>query len=85
VHYHLNEKNQFVPIDQQLTIEKLDELYKTFEVDVVCFGHHHILHHFKSKERLYINPGALGCYHKPLAPYAILNISAEGISVTSKK
>ncbi|MBA2870543.1 putative phosphodiesterase [Anoxybacillus calidus] len=69
VHYHLNEKNQFVPIDQQLTIEKLDELYKTFDVDVVCFGHHHILHHFKSKERLYINPGALGCYHKPLAPH----------------
>lgn len=68
VHYHLNEENQFIPIDQQPTIKKLDELYKASDVDVVCFGHHHILHHFRSKERLYINPGALGCYHKPLAP-----------------
>lgn len=85
VHYHLNEENQFIPIDQQPTIKKLDELYKTSDVDVVCFGHHHILHHFRSKERLYINPGALGCYHKPLAPYAILNIGAEGISVTFKE
>jgi hypothetical protein len=34
-------------------------------------------HHFKGE--------ALGCYHKPLAPYAILNIGAEGINVTFKE
>jgi putative phosphoesterase len=85
LHYHLNEKNQFLPIEQQPTTKNLDELYQDCDAEIVCFGHHHILHHFKSKNRLYINPGALGCAHKPLAPYAILHIGDNGISVTFKE
>ncbi|PKR78773.1 metallophosphoesterase [Halalkalibacillus sediminis] len=78
VHYHLNDKNEFESIDTQPTLEKLDEIYKTVNADVVCFGHHHIVHHFKSKNRLYLNPSSLGCNHKPFAPYAKLHMGKSG-------
>lgn len=86
LHYHLNNLDRFLQIDSEPTTDKLDKLYKTSDADIVCFGHHHILHHFKSKEKLYLNPGALGCNHKPLAPYAILDVGEEGnVNVTLKE
>ncbi|MCL6570097.1 MAG: metallophosphatase family protein [Bacillus sp. (in: Bacteria)] len=86
VHYHLNGKNEFFPVDQEPTTKKLDELYRTSPADVVCFGHHHVVHHFKSKERLYLNPSSLGCYHKPLAHYAIMTVGEKReISVTLRE
>lgn len=78
VHYHLGEEDNFLTIDDQPTTSKLDELYKNSNADVICFGHHHIVHHFKSKERLYLNPGSLGCNHKPYAPYVKLHIGKNG-------
>jgi hypothetical protein len=47
-------------------------------LDVVCFGHHHVIHHFKTKKRLYLNPSSLGCCYKPFAPYATLTIGENG-------
>lgn len=78
VHYHLNEKDEFLPIDNQPTTKNLDELYDMINSNVICFGHHHILHHFKSKEKLYLNPSSLGCTHNPLAPYATLEVGKSG-------
>lgn len=48
--------------------------------ELVCFGHHHIVHEFKGRNRLYLNPGSLGCYHKPLARYGIVEVTQEGIA-----
>jgi putative phosphoesterase len=82
VHYHLNEKNEFSSLDKEPTSEKLDEHYQSSNADIVCFGHHHVIHHFKSKERLYLNPSSLGCNHKPLASYALLTVGdKEDISI----
>lgn len=78
VHYHLNESGNFLPVDYLPSALELDKIYNNSKVDVVCFGHHHTVHHFKSKERLYLNPGSLGCNHQPLAPYAILQIGGSG-------
>lgn len=78
VHYHLNDADELLPIDGSPSANKLDQIYEGEDVDVVCFGHHHILHHFKSNERLYVNPGALGCNIKASAPYAIIQIEKEG-------
>ncbi len=78
VHYHIEKKGKFLSIDNQPTIDKLDEFYKTSNADVICFGHHHIVHHFKSKERLYLNPSSLGCNHKPYASYVKLYIGKKG-------
>lgn len=83
VHYHLNDQNEFIEVDKEPTEKKLDHHYKTIDADVVCFGHHHVVHHFKSRDRLYLNPSSLGCYHKPLAPYGIITIGERGeISVS---
>lgn len=58
VHYHLNEQGNFLPIEFQPSAEKLDTIYQKSNADIVCFGHHHVIHHFKSKEKLYLNPSS---------------------------
>lgn len=78
VHYHLQEQKKFLPVDKEPTDKKLDKFYQNSTADIVCFGHHHVIHHFKTQDRLYLNPGALGCNHRPYAPYAILTISEHG-------
>ncbi|MFJ5716338.1 metallophosphoesterase family protein [Neobacillus sp. NPDC093127] len=86
VHYHLDELGEFLSVDYEPTIEKLDFHYRDSSADIVCFGHHHVIHHFKTKKRLYLNPCSLGCYPKPLASYAILSIGEHGeIGVTFKE
>ncbi|MEK5067631.1 metallophosphoesterase family protein [Sporosarcina sp. FSL K6-1508] len=77
IHYHLDSKNQFLTIDNAPSVIKLDDLYIDSPVNMVCFGHHHPLHFYKSDQRLYLNPGSLGCYDKPFARYAVLNIAAN--------
>lgn len=86
VHYHLNHQNTFIKVDKEPTEKKLDFHYQTTNTDVVCFGHHHVVHFFKSKERFYINPSSLGCHYKPLAPYIILTVGDDGeISVSFRE
>lgn len=86
VHYHLSEQNVFISVDKEPTEDKLDKLYETSNADIVCFGHHHVIHHFKSKERLYLNPSSLGCNHRPFANYGVVNIGAQGdISVAFRE
>lgn len=77
LHYHMNKDNQFLSIDMNPSAEKLDNLYKTQDVDIVCFGHHHVLHHFKG-DKIYLNPGALGCNFRAVATYGIVNINDDG-------
>lgn len=78
LHYHMNDDNRLLSIDINPTFEKLDDLYKAENVDIVCFGHHHVLHHFKGKDRIYLNPGALGCNSKPVATYATVSVKDDG-------
>lgn len=79
-HYHLDQNNWFSPIDKNPTIENLEQIYKETEYKLVCFGHHHIVHHFVSNKRIFFNPGSLGCYHKPLARYGIVTLTENIIS-----
>lgn len=78
VHYHLDGTDQFLPIDHNPSSIKLEELYKGDEAQIVCFGHHHNLLHFRSEKRLFLNPGALGCNQKPTAPYSTVQIKDSG-------
>ncbi|HWK23601.1 MAG TPA: metallophosphoesterase family protein [Ureibacillus sp.] len=78
IHYHLDESNSFLPIDEQPSTKELDRIYENSNVDIVSFGHHHTVHHFKSKDRIYLNPGSLGCNHVPLAPYATVRVGEAG-------
>ncbi len=78
VHYHLDEDNDWLDIEFSPSAVKLDDLYIGSDIDVVCFGHHHILHEFKGNHRLYFNPGALGCHSKPIATYGLIHIYDDG-------
>ncbi|MDE4085351.1 metallophosphoesterase family protein [Planococcus maritimus] len=84
-HYHIDAEQRFLPIDAEPTAEKLDQLYKESPFDLVCFGHHHPVHHFSSAQRTYLNPGSLGCYDKPSARYAIIELTAKEINVALKQ
>lgn len=80
-HYHLDKDNWFAPIDKFPTSENLDMIYSGRDFQLVNFGHHHIVHHFVSTARIYFNPGALGCYDKPLARYGIIRITEDDVRV----
>ncbi|MDQ0888839.1 putative phosphoesterase [Paenibacillus sp. V4I9] len=79
-HYHLNQDGWFLSIEKNPTIENLNHIYKESENKLVCFGHHHLVHHFISSDRAYFNPGALGCYDKPRARYGIVTLTENAIS-----
>ncbi|MBV9282379.1 MAG: metallophosphoesterase family protein [Chloroflexi bacterium] len=84
VHYHLDSRGDFLPVDKEPTVQSLDALYRHSAARAVCFGHHHPRHFFRSVHRVYVNPGALGCYHLPVARYAVLTCSRRGIAVEMK-
>ena len=79
-HYHLNQDGWFLSIEKSPSTENLDQLYIESKYKMVCFGHHHMIHHFVSSERTYFNPGALGCYDKPRARYGIVSLTENAIS-----
>ncbi|MDP4084838.1 MAG: metallophosphoesterase family protein [Bacillota bacterium] len=83
LHYHLKEQNEFMQVDKDPTEKKLDDLYQSSDANVICFGHHHIIHHFKTTERLYLNPSSLGCNNKPLAPFLLIKIGENSEIETS--
>lgn len=78
LHYHMDESNHFLSIDTNPSVTKLDDLYENEDIDVVCFGHHHTLHHFKGNHRIYLNPGSLGCNTKAIATYSIIRVKDDG-------
>ncbi|MBP1989775.1 metallophosphoesterase family protein [Paenibacillus eucommiae] len=80
-HYHLDDEHWFLPIEKQPTVEGLEQAYTETAYQLVCFGHHHIVHHFISNHRTFFNPGSLGCYHLPRARYGIVNVNDEKVSV----
>lgn len=80
LHYHLHTNGKFYSIDQDPSGEKLDLWYKGCEASVVCFGHHHPVHFFKTSDRTYANPGSLGCCDRAIARYAVLSVE-DNVSV----
>lgn len=80
-HYHLDYEHWFSPIDKHPTVEKLEQIYTETAYQLVCFGHHHIVHSFVSNQRTFFNPGSLGCYHLPTARYGIVTVTDEEVSV----
>lgn len=73
-------KDPFTPIVNP-SLENLETLFKGNNEDLICFGHHHPVHYFKGNKAVYINPGSLGCNHKPIAPYAVIELSNDKIKI----
>lgn len=79
-HYGLKPGLAAAPIAQSPFSSIVEPTYHNMETlfgneyDAVFFGHHHPRHHFQS-ERLYVNPGALGCQPLNEAPFAIVEVN----------
>ncbi len=88
IHYHIDQPKLNDHISQdpfsrivEPSLENLTTLFKGTKDDLICFGHHHPLHYFKSDHTIYLNPGSLGCNSKAVAPYSILDIKSDEIIV----
>lgn len=91
-HYHIGTEKLDRPISEdpfspilEPSLENVERLFTGHSEELICFGHHHPLHFFKSNRTTYLNPGALGCSHKPAAPYAIVRVDEAGIQVDLEK
>ena len=65
----------FEYIVRDYNYEKIDDLFKNYDADIILYGHEHIPSVFKG-ERTFINPGSLGCPHpnKNMSRYGILEL-----------
>lgn len=79
-HYHMSD-NKLDDIDREPSGVKLDAKYKETSYDLICFGHYHILHYFRTARRVYMNPGALGCNEFAVARYGIAEFHKDRLDV----
>ncbi|MEN1984822.1 metallophosphoesterase family protein [Paenibacillus hubeiensis] len=79
-HYHMKQ-GQREEIDEIPSGLKLDAKYEGSTYSLVCFGHHHPIHYFKTEQRIYLNPGALGCNDHAIARYAIVELHERIINI----
>lgn len=65
----------FEYIVRDVNYEKIDDLFKHYDADIILYGHEHIASIFEGK-RVFINPGSLGCPHpqKNMSRYGILEL-----------
>lgn len=84
VHYALSACGTRVslPISEQIAVD-LDALIGRHSSLLVFHGHRHKPSDLKGKVR-YINPGSLGCWHKPAARYAIASFHKGKVSIQHK-
>ncbi|WNS44731.1 metallophosphoesterase family protein [Paenibacillus sp. MMS20-IR301] len=88
IHYHMEHakrdehisKDPFSEIVEP-GLDHLISLFKGNEADLICFGHHHPIHFFEGKDTIFLNPGSLGCNSKPAAPYSVVELAKDNITV----
>lgn len=67
------------------SVENLASLFKDNKESLICFGHHHPVHYFKGNKGVFLNPGSLGCNHRPIAPYAVITFSDDKFEIELKE
>jgi len=85
VHYALTPCGRQVssqPMSEPITAD-LDALLGRHSSLLVFHGHRHKASDLKGKVR-YVNPGSLGCWHKPAARYAIVRFHKGKVSIRHK-
>ena len=78
VHYALDDTGRnFAPVVREPNAADFDRLFPDDGSALVFYGHHHQAADVLGRAR-YISPGALGCFHAPVARYAILEVGGDG-------
>jgi predicted phosphodiesterase len=81
VHYRLGPSGRgFAAIIQHPTVAELDALFAAYHASLVFYGHHHAVSDVQGRAR-YINPGSLGCYHLPVARFAVVECQPARFSI----
>lgn len=81
-HYALAEDGRsFKPFRFNPTARDLDKLFEGFDADLVFLGHDHEAVELRGAAH-YINPGSLGCQKTAVAPYSLLELTAQGLQVS---
>ncbi|QFK72376.1 fructose-bisphosphatase class III [Pradoshia sp. D12] len=88
IHYQISKNKMSEPISKdpfssivEPSLENFQILFNDRNDDVICFGHHHPLHYFKGNNRVFLNPGSLGCNNKSTAPYAVITLLGEKVGI----
>lgn len=85
-HYPMNEDGSFRKHIKKANVEENEEMFLGINADIYLYGHTHTEIYNEQNNKLYINPGALGCPEKTdYATYGILNISPEKIEYNQLK
>lgn len=87
-HYHIKpekldehiSKEPFSEIVQP-TLENIVDLFRDYKAKLICFGHHHPVHLFRMTDKIFLNPGSLGCNHESAARYSIGNFDMGSIFI----
>ena len=64
-----------MPLIYTGNIEDFTNDYKTYNVDIILFGHTHEKLFIEHNSKVFINPGSLGCSKKGTVDFAIIEIS----------
>lgn len=79
-HYPMKEDGTFRKHIKEANIEENETMFSGIDADVYLYGHTHKEIYNHRNNKLYINPGALGCPgNTNYAPYGILNINNNEI------
>ncbi|WP_164670827.1 metallophosphoesterase family protein [Virgibacillus doumboii] len=54
------------------------------DFSLICFGHDHDSTQLVYNEKMFYNPGSLGCYNQPYARYGIIDFDEQGFNVSQK-
>ena len=79
-HYPMKEDGSFRKHIKQANAEENEKMFSGINADIYLYGHTHVEIYNTKDNKIYINPGALGCPGKTnSAPYGILTISKDDI------
>ena len=85
-HYPMNEDGGFRKHIKKANVKENEEMFSGINADIYLYGHTHAEIYNEQNNKLYINPGALGCPERTnYATYGILNISKENIEYEQLK
>lgn len=78
-------EDPFMPILSKPDLNSIGHLFnKETNFDFIGFGHHHILHNYKSEKTHFVNPGSLGCHSIAEARYALVYSNDKKIHIEFK-
>lgn len=82
LHYALDEATQrFKDVAREPSPAALDAIFAPGRARLVCYGHDHRGSDVQGLAR-YVNPGALGCFDKPLARYCLVDFARTGFTLS---